>query len=139
MRKKLSQQVSVGEQPRPSDLEELKKDGVTTVVNLRVAEEDTPFSPEEERVLTEKLGLQYHHLPISLDKLDAAQVKELSKILQNTQGPVYVHCGMGQRACSFSLAAAGVETSSIFEQARELGFPVQDERSFLKNLEVAKD
>jgi hypothetical protein len=46
---------------------------------------------------------------------------------------------MGQRACSFSLAAAGVETSSIFEQARELGFPVQDERSFLKNLEVVKD
>jgi hypothetical protein len=46
---------------------------------------------------------------------------------------------MGQHACSFSLAAAGVETSSIFEQARELGFPVQDERSFLKNLEVAKD
>ena len=104
-----------------------------------MAEEDTPLSPEEERVLAEKLGLQYHHLPISLDKLDAAQVKELSKILQNTQGPVYVHCGMGQRACSFSLAAAGVETSSIFEQARELGFPVQDERSFLKNLEVAKD
>ena len=46
MRKKLSQQVSVGEQPRPSDLEELKKDGVTTVVNLRLAEEDTPLTPE---------------------------------------------------------------------------------------------
>ncbi len=141
MRKKLSQQVSVGEQPRPSDLEELKKDGVTTVVNLRLAEEDTPLTPEQERALAEKLGLQYHHLPIPLDKLDAAQVKELREILRNSQGPVYVHCGMGQRACSFSLAAAGVETSSIFEKARELGFPVQDERlkAFLKNLEEAKD
>ena len=141
MRKKLSQQVSVGEQPRPSDLEELKKDGVTTVVTLRLAEEDTPLTPEEERALAEKLGLQYHHLPIPLDKLDAAQVKELREILRNSQGPVYVHCGMGQRACSFSLAAAGVEASSIFEKARELGFPVQDERlkTFLKNLEEAKD
>lgn len=141
MRKKLSQQLSVGEQPRPSDLEELKKDGVTTVVNLRPAEEDTPLTPEEGRALAEKLGLQYHHLPISLDKLDAAQVKELREILRNSQGPVYLHCGMGQRACSFSLAAAGVEASSIFEKARELGFPVQDERlkTFLKNLEEAND
>ena len=59
MRKAISQKVSVGEQPRQSDLEELKKDGVTTVVNLRVAGEDTSLTPAEERALAEKLGLQY--------------------------------------------------------------------------------
>jgi protein tyrosine phosphatase (PTP) superfamily phosphohydrolase (DUF442 family) len=78
--------VSVGEQPRQSDLEELKKDGVATVVNLRVTGEDTSLTPAEERTLAEKLGLQYHHLPISLDKLDAAQVKELREILHGSQG-----------------------------------------------------
>jgi uncharacterized protein (TIGR01244 family) len=136
MRKAISQKVSVGEQPRQSDLEELKKDGVTTVVNLRVAGEDTSLTPAEERTLAEKLGLQYHHLPISLDKLDAAQVKELREILRGSQGPVFVHCGMGQRACSFSLAASGVDTDSIFERAGELGFPVRDEKlkAFLKSL-----
>jgi uncharacterized protein (TIGR01244 family) len=136
MRKVISQRVSVGEQPRQSDLEELKKDGVTTVVNLRLAEEDSPLSPAEERAVAEKLGLQYHHLPISLDKLDIDQVKLLRKILRNSQGPVFVHCGMGQRACSFSLAACDVDADSIFEQARELGFAVQDEnlRTFLKSL-----
>jgi uncharacterized protein (TIGR01244 family) len=136
MRKAISQQVSVGEQPRQRDLEELRKDGVTTVVNLRVAGEDTPLTPAEEGALAEKLAIQYHSLPIALDKLDAAQVKELRKILQNSQGPVFVHCGMGQRACSFSLAASGVGADSIFQQARELGFPVQDEklRDFLKSL-----
>jgi hypothetical protein len=43
---------------------------------------------------------------------------------------------MGQRACSFSLAASGVDADSIFEQASALGFPVQDEklRAFLKSL-----
>jgi protein tyrosine phosphatase (PTP) superfamily phosphohydrolase (DUF442 family) len=61
MRKAISQQVSVGEQPRQSDLEELKKEGVTTVVNLRTVGEDTPLTPAEERALAEKLGLQYHH------------------------------------------------------------------------------
>jgi sulfide:quinone oxidoreductase len=136
VRKTISERVSVGEQPRKADLEELKKDGVTTVVNLRVVGEETPLTPAEERALAEQLGLQYHHLPISLDKLNAAQVKELREILENSKGQVFVHCGLGQRACSFSLAASGVSTDSIFEQARKLGFPVQDEklRAFLKSL-----
>jgi uncharacterized protein (TIGR01244 family) len=136
MRKAIFKQVSVGEQPRQSDLEELKSEGVKTVVNLRLTGEDTPLDPAEERAIVEKLGIQYHHLPISLDKLDAAQVKELREILGNSQGPVFVHCGMGQRACALSLAASGTETDSIFEQARELGFPIQDERlrTFLKSL-----
>ena len=140
MRKAISQQVSVGEQPGQSDLEELKKDGVTTVVNLRLALEDSPLNPAEERAIVEKLGLQYHHLPISLDKLDIDQVKELREILRNSQGPVFVHCGIGQRACSFSLAACGVDADSIFEQARELGFPVQDEKlmTFLKSLSESR-
>ena len=34
MVKTISEKVSVGRQPRVSDLEELKKDGVKTVVNL---------------------------------------------------------------------------------------------------------
>ena len=136
MRKAIFKQVSVGEQPRQSDLEELKSEGVKTVVNLRLTGEDTPLDPAEERAIVEKLGIQYHHLPISLDKLDAAQVKELREILGKSQGPVFVHCGMGQRACALSLAASGTETDSIFEQARELGFPIQDERlrTFLKSL-----
>jgi protein tyrosine phosphatase (PTP) superfamily phosphohydrolase (DUF442 family) len=65
MRKTISQRVSVGEQPQKADMEELKKDEVTTVVNLRVAGEETPLTPAEERALAEKLGLQHHHLPIS--------------------------------------------------------------------------
>jgi uncharacterized protein (TIGR01244 family) len=136
MRKAISQKVSVGDQPRETDLEQLKKDGVGTVVNLRVDGEETPLTPAEERALAQKLGLHYHHLPISLDKLDAAQVKELREILKNSEGPVFVHCGMGQRACAFSLAASGAKTESVFEQARELGFPVQDEKlkAFLKSL-----
>jgi uncharacterized protein (TIGR01244 family) len=136
MRKAISPWLSVGGQPRQSDLEELKKEGVTTVVNLRVAGEDTPLTPAEERAFAENLGLQYHHLPISLDKLDAGRVKELREILQNSQGPVFVHCGMGQRACSFSLAASGIDADSIFEKARELGFPVRDEKlkALLKSL-----
>jgi protein tyrosine phosphatase (PTP) superfamily phosphohydrolase (DUF442 family) len=51
MRKPISQHVSVGEQPRESDLEALKKDGVSTVVNLRTASENDPLTPAEEGAL----------------------------------------------------------------------------------------
>jgi protein tyrosine phosphatase (PTP) superfamily phosphohydrolase (DUF442 family) len=44
MRNAISQQVSVGEQPRQSDLEELKRDGVATVVNLRMPGEDSALT-----------------------------------------------------------------------------------------------
>ena len=91
---------------------------MTTVVNLRVAGEDTPLTPAEEGALAERLRMQYHHLPISLNKLDAARIKELREILQNSQGPVFAHCGMGQRACSFSLAASGVDTDLVFQSRR---------------------
>src|SRR5260370_16818360 len=124
MRKVISQQVSVGEQARQSDLEELKKDGVTTVVNLRLAGEDSPLNPAEERAVAEKLGLQYHHLPISLDKLDIDQVKELRKILRNSQGPVLVDCGMGQPASPFSPAPSVFAPHSIFSPATSLSFSV---------------
>ena len=137
MRKAISQQVSVGEQPLQADLEELKRDGVTTVVNLRMPGEASPLTPDGEHALAEKLDLQYYHVPISFDKLDANQVREIRAILQNSEGPTFVHCRTGQRACAFSLAASGVDADSIFEKARELGFPVQDERlkAFLKSLQ----
>jgi uncharacterized protein (TIGR01244 family) len=136
MRKLISSQISVGEQPLASDLEKLKNEGVTTVVNLRLEGEEGPLTPAKERALTEKLGLEYHHLPISLGNLDAAQVKELREMLKDRLGPVFVHCGTGQRACSLSLAASGLDTDSIFEGSAKLGFPVQDQRlsAFLKSL-----
>jgi uncharacterized protein (TIGR01244 family) len=136
MRKGISAHVSVGGQPTESDLGKLKSEGVTTVVNLRLEGEESSITPAEERALAQKLGLGYHHLPISLDKLDANQVKELRDILNNSPGPVFVHCGMGQRACSLSLAASALDAQSIFEQSANLGFPAQDERlkTFLRSV-----
>jgi len=136
MHKGISAQISAGGQPTESDLEKLKSEGVTTVVNLRLEGEESSLTPAEEGVLAQKLGLEYHHLPISLDKLDANQVKELRDILSRSPGPVFVHCGMGQRACALSLAASELDPDSIFEQSANLGFPVQDERlkAFLRSL-----
>ena len=62
MRKGISAHVSAGGQPIESDLEKLKSEGVTTVVNLRLAGEKSSLTPDEERALAQKLGLEYHHL-----------------------------------------------------------------------------
>jgi uncharacterized protein (TIGR01244 family) len=129
----------VGDQPTAADLEKLKKGGVTTVVNLRLEEEEGPLTAAKERALAEGFGLEYHHLPISFDKLDAARIKELREILKSRPGPAFVHCGTGQRACSLSLAASGLDADSIFEESAKLGFPVWDQRLrvFLKSQRIA--
>jgi uncharacterized protein (TIGR01244 family) len=141
MRKGISTHVSAGGQPTESDLEKLKSKGVNTVVNLRLEGEEGSLTPAEERSLAQKLGFEYHHLPISLDQLDANQVKELRDVLNNSPGPVFVHCGMGQHASSLSLAASAVDAESIFEQSAKLGFPVQDERlkTFLRSLKDSQE
>ena len=128
MRKVISSDLSAGTQPSESDLEKMKADGVTTVVNLRVEGEESSLTPAEERAVAERLGLEYHHLPISLSNLNETQVKELRKILSDSPGPVFVHCGLGQRACSLSLAAAELDADSILKESAKLGFPVHDER-----------
>ena len=86
MRKAISQRVSVGEQPRQSDLEELKKDGVTTVVNLRVSGEDTSLTPAEERALAE--NWVFNTITSRYLWTNSMQLKSKSygKFLQNSQG-----------------------------------------------------
>ena len=69
----------------------LESERVATVVNLRVSGENTPLTPAAEGALVEKLGLSYHHLPVSLDKLNPAQGEELREILQKSLGRVFVH------------------------------------------------
>ncbi|HEX6566086.1 MAG TPA: sulfur transferase domain-containing protein [Chthoniobacterales bacterium] len=137
MRKAISQQVSVGEQPRQSDLEELKRDGVTTVVNLRMPGEASPLTPDEEHALAEKLDLEYYHVPVLSTTLMQTRSERYGEFSRTARDRLSCIVERAKRACSFSLAASGVDTDSIFEKARELGFPVQDEKlmAFLKSFQ----
>lgn len=129
--KPLSKRVAVGGQPRADDLAQLRDQGFTTVVNLRVTgEANQQLSPEDEGRAAASSGLAYHHVPVSTQDLRPEQVAEVRAAIQEAPGRVLVHCGAGQRACAIALLAeADGEPGgeSLLERSREAGFAITDD------------
>ncbi|UKJ76634.1 beta-lactamase hydrolase domain-containing protein [Azospirillum brasilense] len=135
--KKISDKVAVGRQPSAEQLAELRAQGFATVVNLRTAgEKNQSLSPADEEAEAKSAGLSYHHIPVAISSLDAQQVEAVREAIRNSEGPVYVHCGAGQRACAISLLAteSGGAAGHLVTKARDLGFPVVDDelRTFIE-------
>jgi uncharacterized protein (TIGR01244 family) len=131
-RTRLTDKVTVGGQPTVDDLRELRAQGFVAVVNLRTdGEAGQPLSPESEGFAAHEVGLAYQHLPVAIPQLDADHVRRLRDAIQAASGPVYVHCGAGQRACALGLLATaepGARGDELIARAAEVGLPVQDER-----------
>ena len=129
----ISAKVAVGGQPSAEDLARLRAQGFAAVVNLRTeGEADQPLSPSAEGDAAAAAGLAYDHIPVSLAALDAGQVDRLRAAIDAAHGPVYVHCGAGERACALGLLAAMKPGDGLAEdlvaRAAARGFPITDER-----------
>lgn len=130
----VSAKVAVGGQPTAEDLRSLRNRGVSTVVNLRLpTEADGSLAPDAEGDAARAAGLAYHHIPVTIESLGPAPVERLRAAIEASDGPVYVHCGAGQRACSLSLLATAEDDApapyrDLPARAAELGFPILDER-----------
>ncbi len=127
----IDDRVQVGEQPTDQDLATLAAAGVHTVVNLRRAgERNQPLDPAAEATAAAAAGLAYHHIPVSTSDLHPEQIEAVRAVIGNAAGPVYIHCGMGQRASALALTALAPETGQtaddVIAQARDTGFPVID-------------
>lgn len=130
--RRLSDKVAVGGQPSVDDLHALRAQGYVAVVNLRTeGEADQALSPAAEGFAAGEVGLGYHHVPVGLPRLDPEQVRQLRAAIDAAPGPVYVHCGAGQRACALSLLATaepGTRAETLIESAAAAGLPIRDER-----------
>jgi uncharacterized protein (TIGR01244 family) len=130
--RKLTDKVTVGGQPSVDDLHTLRAQGYVAVVNLRTeGEAGQPLSPEAEGFAAHELGLDYRHLPVAIPELGPDHVHRLRKAIDQASGPVYVHCGAGQRACALSLLATaepGTRGEALIARAAEAGLPVHDQR-----------
>ena len=128
----LSDKVAVGGQPTVGDLRELRAKGFVAVVNLRTAgETGQPLSPEAEGDAAREAGLAYSHLPVAIPEIDPDHVRRLRAAIDASPGPVYVHCGAGQRACALSLlatSAPGAQGGDLLARAAACGLPVTDRR-----------
>ena len=134
---RVSDRLSVGGQPSEGDIDQLAERGFKAVVNLRTDDEaDLPISPEAERGYAEAVGLTYRRLPIRAAGLRPHQVEAFRRIVESLPGPIYVHCGAGNRASAISILAEGVGDAvdpSLLESARQgIAVPEGDVTTFVR-------
>src|SRR5580693_9731918 len=91
---KINDHLYRGAQPRDPGLVELKKIGITTIVNLR--EEDQEKSGWEEK-RAESLGIRFVHIPVGgwAAPTNEQVAQFLSIFRDNPQEKVFVHCRFG--------------------------------------------
>jgi tyrosine-protein phosphatase SIW14 len=91
---KVSDQLYRGAQPSLSSLAELKKLGITTIVDLRAEFQNTS---KQERQQTESLGLHFVRIPVGgFSNPSSAQLAEFFSLIRATPAQkIFVHCAFG--------------------------------------------
>jgi len=92
---KINDRLYRGAQPRDPGLLELKKLGITTIVNLR-EEDPSKISWEEKR--SESLGIRFVHIAVNewSPPTNEQVAQFLSLFRNNPQEKVFVHCHFGE-------------------------------------------
>ncbi|HET6160238.1 MAG TPA: sulfur transferase domain-containing protein [Dongiaceae bacterium] len=119
--------IIAGNQPSSAEAE-LQQEGIRSIVNLRLPHEESEgLNPDQESRLAAELGLAFVHLPIAAEKLSEMDVQALQDVIAALPAPVYVHCGLGQRAATLSLLASadsGTSAVRIVKQAEAGGIDI---------------
>lgn len=137
---KVNDQISVGGQPTENELKEFAQAGFKTVVNLRTPnEENQSLKPEEEGRVVKGSGMEYLHMPVSLDAMNETQVDDFRRHVTQLPAPIFVHCASGKRAGAFAMMHTALEQGLSGEQAlqtaEQMGFECDQPRlrEFVKN------
>lgn len=107
-------------QPDFTDLQQLKQQGVTTVVNLLT---DADMGGDHEAQWAAQLGLNYHRVPVAGGAdLTRANVAALNQVLaENDDEVILLHCSSSNRVgAMMALRAAWYQGANI-EQALQTG------------------
>ncbi len=124
--------ITIGDQPTEADLEQLKREGYSGVVNLRNdGEPEQPLSTKEEGAIVGELGMDYLHYGVGAAPLSVAGVKAVSDFIdQHAQAPkkVLVHCRKGGRAVALLLLqqarANNWSADELFAKGKAIGLDV---------------
>lgn len=112
----------VGGQPDEPQLRALAAQGVTTVIDLRGADEDRGLAEAD---LVHALGLRYVSLPIAgAEGITAANAAALQRALDASTGPVLLHCASGNRVGALTALMAharGADEAAALAEGRAAG------------------
>lgn len=93
-----------GSQPSLTELSQLKKLGVTMVIDLRA---ESPQTAEHERALVEALGMRFQRIPIGgfATPTDSDLTHFLQIVRDSPSQVVFVHCEFGRDRTGVMIAA----------------------------------
>ncbi|MDG2525050.1 sulfur transferase domain-containing protein [Stenotrophomonas sp. HITSZ_GD] len=111
-----------GGQPDEATLRALAAQGVTTVIDLRGAEEPRGYAEAD---TARALGLRYIALPVAgAQDITPANAQALQSALDTAQGPVLLHCASGNRVgalLALSAHARGASDEEALAEGRAAG------------------
>ncbi len=101
---KINDHLYRGSQPSLHELSELKKIGVTAVIDLRA---EFPQTAEQERIRVEALGMRFHRIPIGgfSNPNDSDLVRFFQVLRDSSSQAVFVHCEFGRDRTGVMIAA----------------------------------
>ena len=125
----VEQDFAVAPQVTPSDIADLAKEGVKTLINNRPdGEEPGQLGSTEARAEAEKLGLQYVYLPVQTGTITAADVDAFARALKGSPKPVVAHCRSGTRCYllwAATQAAQGKDVNQLVMRAAGDGYDIR--------------
>lgn len=129
-RRYLNRQITVSGGLSPDDVDELSRAGIASVIDVRApAETAGGLPPNEERQRLAEHGVEYLHLPIPHQWIDAQSLAALAQALDRLRTPLLVHCHTGARAAVLTMIAMGRRNGwsadETLERARGLGIPCE--------------
>jgi len=126
-RMKIADDVTVSAQPDTDTIAQLPGEGFQSVVNFRTdGEDDQPLSPAAEREAVEAAGMQYVHIPVSMQSMGTKLVDQFRERYAELPKPVFAHCKSGKRAGAMVMmhlaSEQGLNGEQALEQAKQKGF-----------------
>jgi protein tyrosine phosphatase (PTP) superfamily phosphohydrolase (DUF442 family) len=121
---RITEKIYSGGQPTPEGFKSMEKLGVKTVISVDGARPDVESARRH--------GLRYIHLPMGYDSVPAEVAAGLAQAVEESPGPVYIHCHHGRHR---GPAAAAVAYLSQTGLSGALGCQVLEEAGTGKKYE----
>ena len=136
--KRLDDKVHAGGQIGPQDIEALKAEGFTAIVNNRPDGEGGPEQPTSEavRAAAEAAGLTYSYIPMTTQSLSPETLEAFHAAVQAAPGKVLAHCRSGARSTAlWALAEAchnARDVDAVIADAGQAGYDLSQMRPMLQ-------
>ena len=136
--KRLDDKVHAGGQIGPQDIEALKAEGFTAIVNNRPDGEGGPEQPTSEavRAAAEAAGLAYSYIPMTTQSLSPETLEAFHAAVQAAPGKVLAHCRSGARSTAlWALAEAchnARDVDAVIADAGQAGYDLSQMRPMLQ-------